>query len=75
MSGKKAYILLFITAILLVGSVTAWFYFFDDLPKKVPVRSRQVQWYDAVAEQAFSVAPFDTYNIVSGVHTILAHSQ
>ena len=39
---KKAYIIIIALITAVTGSAMAWYYYWDDMPKKVPVRAKQV---------------------------------
>ncbi|SDF25352.1 hypothetical protein [Sporolituus thermophilus] len=45
MNGKKLFMLTFAIFLILAGSAAAWFFFWHDLPKKTPLRAKQVMLF------------------------------
>ena len=45
MNAKKLFMLTFAIFLILAGSAAAWFFFWHDLPKKTPLRAKQVMLF------------------------------
>lgn len=42
MPTKRLYIILFFISLAITGSIAAWFYVWEDMPKKLPTKAKQV---------------------------------
>jgi flagellar basal body-associated protein FliL len=60
---KKVSIFMLVVVLACSGSILAWFYFSNDLPKKMPVRAKQV----------FRVSEYNNLNNVQTTNEPLTH--